>query len=606
MAAQVPPRYVQPLPPHPDSDNPLRVNPLRRPIRTPRRGDLPAELMPNAAEAAPHTATAEPDRVVMQPSGPEVLPPAPTPPEGPAEGAVDPLTLPPEARPPWPVVPAPFGPGSSPRFARGDREPFEAAARPPWEPATREPAAAAAEPNRVETEPRAMNRETPEAAEVLPESAAPLEIAPPAEDGQAGTARQPEERDKDKDENFHRVTVYYGTDRANLSEIERSQREYLIWLRWSGVAVAGTLGLGVLSLRFRRGYFLKFLLVACLLSSVGLGGWSVVRWLQAVPLELQPQYAYGSAPGALKYGTCDVSIPKTHERGELESPSLIWGEFQPDPEKHVKVLDTVELGEAAFYDRLRDCVAGSKKKQAFVFIHGYNVSFDDAVRRTAQLAFDLEFDGAPICYSWPSRANTFLYGSDEESVRLTEDHLEIFLKGIQEQSGAEKIHLIAHSMGNRCLTAVLKSMARDLESDEPPFDEVVLTAPDVHATIFRRRAPDVVRMSRHVTLYASSNDQALAMSKEYHDFPRAGETGKNSIVVVPGVDTIDVSSVDTSLVGHSYYGDNTSVLSDLFHLIQFGHPATHRAWLQPKPFEDSRYWIFLKERIGQRATTDSR
>ena len=41
-------------------------------------------------------------------------------------------------------------------------------------------------------------------------------------------------------------------------------------------------------------------------------------------------------------------------------------------------------------------------KQVFVFVHGFNVSFENALRRTAQIAYDLNFDGAPFLFSWPS------------------------------------------------------------------------------------------------------------------------------------------------------------------------------------------------------------
>ena len=33
-------------------------------------------------------------------------------------------------------------------------------------------------------------------------------------------------------------------------------------------------------------------------------------------------------------------------------------------------------------------------RQAFVFLHGYNVTFEAAAYRTAQIAYDLRFDGA--------------------------------------------------------------------------------------------------------------------------------------------------------------------------------------------------------------------
>ena len=45
-------------------------------------------------------------------------------------------------------------------------------------------------------------------------------------------------------------------------------------------------------------------------------------------------------------------------------------------------------------------------------------------------------------------------------------------------------------------------------------------------------------------------------------YRRAGDSG-DDITLFKGIDTIDVSSVDTNLIGHFYYGDNRSVLSEL-------------------------------------------
>ncbi|MEZ6079827.1 MAG: hypothetical protein R3C56_30390 [Pirellulaceae bacterium] len=56
---------------------------------------------------------------------------------------------------------------------------------------------------------------------------------------------------------------------------------------------------------------------------------------------------------------------------------------------------------------------------------------------------------------------------------------------------------------------------------------------------------------------------ALIASKQVHGYPRAGESGAN-IVIVPGIETIDVSGIDLSLLGHSYYGDSEPMLRDLF------------------------------------------
>ena len=120
----------------------------------------------------------------------------------------------------------------------------------------------------------------------------------------------------------------------------------------------------------------------------------------------------------------------------------------------------------------------------------------------------------------------------------------------------------------------------------------MLTAPDVDADVFRRDlAPVIVKTASRVTLYASSNDEALRLSKDVHGYARAGESGAQ-LVVVPGMDTIDVSSIDTSLIGHSYYGDNPTVLTDLFYLLNKQLPAAQRQWLTPMRLGSQMYWVF--------------
>lgn len=110
---------------------------------------------------------------------------------------------------------------------------------------------------------------------------------------------------------------------------------------------------------------------------------------------------------------CPVSVPKDHRVGALESPTVLRLEFRQDPQRHVVLLGVHRQPAAEFYADLRACVARTARKEAFVFIHGYNVGFETAVRRTAQIAYDLKFEGAPIAYSWPSQEGLLSYTVDE-------------------------------------------------------------------------------------------------------------------------------------------------------------------------------------------------
>ena len=133
--------------------------------------------------------------------------------------------------------------------------------------------------------------------------------------------------------------------------------------------------------------------------------------------------SYGPERGKLELGTCEVSIPKLHEVGELESPSVLRLEFREDPNRHVVLLGIQPEPADRFFADLRECVGRSSQKSAFVFVHGYNVSFEDAARRTAQIAYDLKFDGAPIFFSWPSQAAILQYTVDENNVSWAAPHL---------------------------------------------------------------------------------------------------------------------------------------------------------------------------------------
>jgi type VI secretion system ImpA family protein len=127
------------------------------------------------------------------------------------------------------------------------------------------------------------------------------------------------------------------------------------------------------------------------------------------------EYSVGrSLSGQIHYGECHVSIPTSHKLGRLESPSFLKLEFRKDPNKHIVLAKTDSIEVRPFFERVSASVAKSRARDAFVFIHGYNVSFEDAARRTGQIAFDLQFVGAPIFYSWPSHGKLadYVTGSD--------------------------------------------------------------------------------------------------------------------------------------------------------------------------------------------------
>jgi esterase/lipase superfamily enzyme len=272
--------------------------------------------------------------------------------------------------------------------------------------------------------------------------------------------------------------------------------------------------------------------------------------------------------------------------------AIMAARIRQDPDKHVVLLSVSPSLAAQYFAELRNRVRASAGKNLFIFIHGYNVSFEDAARRTAQIHYDLGFDGAPVFYSWPSQGKVGGYVVDEGNIEWTQPNLKSFLSQVASSTDAANIYLIAHSMGNRALTGVISPLLTEMPDLRTRLRQVILTAPDIDADVFRRDiAPKMAAAHVPTTLYVSSRDLALRASKEFHGYPRAGDS-TDGVVVVSGIETIDASAVDTSLVGHSYYAEERSVLGDIFYLVRNGFDPNNRFALVAVDDAAGRYWKF--------------
>ncbi len=290
----------------------------------------------------------------------------------------------------------------------------------------------------------------------------------------------------------------------------------------------------------------------------------------------------------IKFGTCQVSIPPNHRRGQLESPSM-WDFYESNPKKHVVLANVSQVGEAKTFESIKQILESSavSKKSVLFFVHGYNVSFDDAARRSAQLHFDLNYPGASMFFSWPSNATASGYVSDAEDILWSSKHIEATLEKLCDQQEIEQIHAIAHSMGNRGLTSAIISLAQKGKTGK--ISEVILAAADLDAETFKRDiALKITSAIARTTVYASSKDKALWGSYALSGNPRVGEirNGFPTIRPMEKLDIIDASNVETDLVSHSYYG-NTSLIGDLYTLLGSGDPPP-RQMLTERPAQNRK------------------
>lgn len=278
--------------------------------------------------------------------------------------------------------------------------------------------------------------------------------------------------------------------------------------------------------------------------------------------------------GIVTYGTVRVSIPYTHEVGELDDRLFA----SDDPARSIVLLSAKNENVSSWVSQLRQELGSSTGRSALVYIHGYNVSFRDAARRCAQLAFDLEFSGVPMFFSWPSMDSTQLYTIDEATIEWTMPHLIEFLRTAIGEVDAQNVYIIAHSMGARATARALEALSR---TDAELFERVkhvIFAAPDIDADVFKSQIlPSFVSLT-DLTLYASAGDVPIGASNFVHRYPRAGSAGETILVSAPLV-TIDATGLDTSFLGHSYYATTEPMIGDIKEIIA-GLPIDSRSLIR--------------------------
>ena len=313
--------------------------------------------------------------------------------------------------------------------------------------------------------------------------------------------------------------------------------------------------------------------------------------------DLKPAEFYGKARGDLQYGYLDVTIPQVHKEAELETQPR-WTEYVVDASearrRYVLLEKVTPLAKDAFLRELQLQVKAAPSKDVFIFVHGFNNTFEDAARRAAQLTYDLDFDGTPLLYSWPSQGSATAYAVDEAAVGISGRKMAEFLEAVVTQSGAAHVHILAHSMGNRALLEALQTYLakRAPENRQHLFGQIVFTAPDVDRDYFMDAIEPLRSAADRVTLYASSNDYALRSSQFLHGAPRAGTAG-DVIIRLAGIDTIDMSAVPADSLGHSYFAANAGAIFDIFRLLWRGDPPPQRCGMSDRKVGGPlAVWVF--------------
>jgi esterase/lipase superfamily enzyme len=278
-----------------------------------------------------------------------------------------------------------------------------------------------------------------------------------------------------------------------------------------------------------------------------------------------------------------------------------WAEFEPGAGRPAEVsvygeaiakdpaVGFKKVGSESFLDDLKAQMA-SGCSDTLVFIHGFNVSFLDALFAASRIAAQTIIADKPlnvVLFSWPSDGKKIpwmSYYSDRDDARssgaaVARAFLKLvdFIAGMAEAEVCGRaLHLLAHSMG----AYVLRNGLQALIAKEPTrllriFHEIILAAPDEDDDAFETddKLRMLPRLGRRVTVYHNESDRALLISDKTKANPdRLGADGPRMLDLLPKkVVTVDCSRVAASAdatARHTFFINCPPVSADLVATLQ--------------------------------------
>jgi esterase/lipase superfamily enzyme len=308
--------------------------------------------------------------------------------------------------------------------------------------------------------------------------------------------------------------------------------------------------------------------------------------------------SYSGERGPLTYGAASVRIPDDHKIGRIELPSS-WRLFgislssAPNEHEHFLIKRAVKLSEESF----ADVVEHKAAKSALIFVHGFNVSFEDALYRTAQIVWDLQYGGLAILFTWASRGESIDYLYDRESAYLARDAFINLLGKLRKDYRIEQVNVLAHSMGNIIALDALASNAQSVSPIETA--RLIMAAPDVDRDLFGELVRKAKASIGDMTLYASSADKAMMLSRRLAGgVPRAGDVPLDGPIVLPALETIDVTAVGEDIFGlnHNVFAASRDVMEDIGAMLRLNLPSPRLIQIRaaPEPPQAQRYWKYVR------------
>ena len=243
----------------------------------------------------------------------------------------------------------------------------------------------------------------------------------------------------------------------------------------------------------------------------------------------------------------------------------------------ITVIDRADL--PALFNSLAGR-AGGAQTSVLVYVHGFNNTVESATYLAADVVNKMAFKGSVIVFAWPSRGG-FLpsdYHADVATAGASTTPIVELLRALDGIPSVERIHVLAHSLGNDPLIKALVSL-RPAFAARSKLGEIILCSPDIGRSEFITLVGKSTGIVRGATLWASDSDRALKFAEALGRTNRAGLISRAGPIIMNGVDTIDVSKEAKWFeVNHNAYRQVFGLFADLGGLLQTDR---RRAWDDP-------------------------
>jgi esterase/lipase superfamily enzyme len=280
-----------------------------------------------------------------------------------------------------------------------------------------------------------------------------------------------------------------------------------------------------------------------------------------------------------------VSVTEQGRFPETPAPIVVEGDAAHETPEYVAAESRAR---DALHEELRRRLMHTPRKEAFVFVHGYNNTLEVAAFRMAELWHFLGREGVPIVYSWPAGHPGLIrgYTYDRESGEFTIYHIKEFLKALAACPELEVIHLIAHSRGCDVTATALRELimvARARGGDPQAalkLGRVVLAAPDLDYDVAQQRfaAEHLYEGWELMTIYVTKRDRALGTAEFLFSSPRRigkirteqlTEEQRERMARIRSIDAVD-ARIRTDYLGHGYFLSNPATCSDVILFLRYG------------------------------------